>query len=415
MRTYPEVINALFSARRFGVELGTERIAKEIARGGLVPKGKVITIGGTNGKGSVARTLEALFLKNGHSVGLFTSPHLCRLTERFRVDGREVSKELLAENYHRLEQQLEGFSRLTFFERCVVIALSLMRECEILLLEVGLGGRLDGTNAVPPSFSVVTGVDYDHGEWLGDTLAKIAQEKAGIFREGVPCAIGYCGSEEGREYLLQAADDIDASPIPVNKPKSTEAFFMQNQRLAKDVFLWAMQESWTKEISDNEMDAVTLNVQHPGRYEVIRHPIWGCCILDGAHNPAGSNALATALLGSANEGRAHGIISVSDGKDIPGIIAGIGPVLKTLTVTGCSNLRCLPADTLYQEMKTLYPTVRVEPNLERALSSLPKGERKVIFGSLFLVGEAKALLQNEPQDPLWVGENMSPAHEATNC
>ncbi|MGH8269237.1 MAG: bifunctional folylpolyglutamate synthase/dihydrofolate synthase, partial [Steroidobacteraceae bacterium] len=170
------------------IDLGLERVAAVARRLGIDrPACPVITVGGTNGKGSTVAHLEALCLAAGRSVGLFTSPHFLRYNERIRIDGAEAEDAAIVSAFERIEAA-RGATTLTFFEYNTLAALLLFAEqgVELALLEVGLGGRLDAVNLVDADVSVVCSIGFDHRDWLGDTLEEIGAEKAGIFRAARP-------------------------------------------------------------------------------------------------------------------------------------------------------------------------------------------------------------------------------------
>ncbi|MGB6485574.1 MAG: Mur ligase family protein, partial [Steroidobacteraceae bacterium] len=174
------------------IDLGLARVGAVARRLGIDrPKSAVITVGGTNGKGSTVAHLEALWLAAGRSVGLFTSPHFLRYNERIRIDGVEVEDAAIVAAFERIEAA-RGATTLTFFEYNTLAALQLFaeRRVELALLEVGLGGRLDATNLVDADVAVVCSIGFDHCDWLGETLEEIGAEKAGIFRAARPAVLG---------------------------------------------------------------------------------------------------------------------------------------------------------------------------------------------------------------------------------
>src|SRR5262249_26514705 len=181
--TYEEVLVRLGAAARFGMDLGLERVAATLAQLGHPERrlGRVVHVGGTNGKGSTAAMVAAMLRAAGLRTGLYTSPHLARVTERIRLDGAEVGRDSFAGRYERAVDE-----SMTFFEQLTVVALVTFAEegVDATVLEVGLGGRLDATNVVDADVAVVTGVALDHEEGLGDSLEAIAREKAGIFKPG---------------------------------------------------------------------------------------------------------------------------------------------------------------------------------------------------------------------------------------
>jgi len=192
------------------IELGLERVAKvwRLLHQGRLPF-KVITIAGTNGKGSSAAFLEAILLAAGYRIGCFTSPHLIHYNERIRVNGEEVNDETICRAFERIDQA-RGEATLTFFEFGALAALEVFtsQPLDAVILEVGLGGRLDAINIVDPDVALITSIGIDHTEWLGQTLDEIAWEKAGIMRGGRPAVFA---GREAPEALLRAAQEKEVS------------------------------------------------------------------------------------------------------------------------------------------------------------------------------------------------------------
>ena len=188
MRTLAEWLTLQESVHPRSIDMGLERVGS-VARtlGVAAPGFAVITVGGTNGKGSVVAHLEALLGALGARTGMFTSPHLVRYNERIRIDGREVADAELIGAFERIEAA-RGTTTLTFFEYNTLAALLIFadRRVDVAVLEVGLGGRLDATNLVDADVAVLASVGFDHRDWLGDTLEQIGAEKAGIFRAAAP-------------------------------------------------------------------------------------------------------------------------------------------------------------------------------------------------------------------------------------
>ena len=192
MRTLDEWLELQQSVHPRSIDLGLARVGKVARTLGIdKPKCPVITVAGTNGKGSVVAHSEALLRALGFSTGVFTSPHLVRYNERICVDGAEVPDEELVAAFDRIEAA-RGDTTLTYFEYNALAALLIFaeRRVDVAVLEVGLGGRLDAANLIDADVGVVTSIGLDHRDWLGDTLDAIGREKAGIFRAGRPAVLG---------------------------------------------------------------------------------------------------------------------------------------------------------------------------------------------------------------------------------
>ncbi|MBS0396583.1 MAG: bifunctional folylpolyglutamate synthase/dihydrofolate synthase, partial [Proteobacteria bacterium] len=191
-RSLPEWLEYQQHAHPRAMDFSLERIRAVLGRLGLArPRAPVITVGGTNGKGSVTALLDAVLRAAGRRVGLYTSPHLTRYEERIRIDGREIEAARLVEVFERIEAA-RGAATLTYFEYATAAALAAFADepLDCLVLEVGLGGRLDAVNAVDADVAVVVSISLDHTEYLGPTVEDIGREKAGIFRAGRPAIFG---------------------------------------------------------------------------------------------------------------------------------------------------------------------------------------------------------------------------------
>ncbi len=289
------LVKRLYGMRRFGIEPGLERMKMGLEREGQPQQAfDVITVAGTNGKGSVASRLAAILQHQGHRVGLYTSPHLVDLRERFRVDGsvlpvetvEPVLESVLADHRRRSEQDRQG---LTFFELTTMCAVVLFaqQEVDVAVFEVGLGGRLDAVNALEPEVSVITTIGRDHMEYLGDDMESIAREKAGVLREGVAAVVGAQEDEEAYGALLEAVRETKASPGLLADMASEETTLEQRHR-------WTARkaaEAWLGASVDE--DALVQALERwrwPGRrdrWTTEAIELW----VDAAHNPAGLESM----------------------------------------------------------------------------------------------------------------------------
>ncbi len=340
-----EWLEHLEAAHPQEIELGLERVAAVGAElGVLEPGARVITVGGTNGKGTVARTLEALLGASGLSAGLYTSPHLTRFEERIRLRGREVAAEPLVAAFERVEAARRrcGVS-LTYFEHTTLAAFDLFaREgVAVWVLEVGLGGRLDAVNTVDPDVAVVTRVALDHCDLLGSTLDAVAREKAGIFRGGRPAVIG---QEEAPQALLEGAYAVDAQPCvagrdfrigvdgqrcwsvqvgdrcwgPFDAPSIPGRAALMNAATA----VVALDRLPGYELSTAALAEGLRDAHIPGRLQ--RFECAGLeWLLDVAHNADGATELATVLDEGRGSGRCHAIVGVAQRKDAEAILAAL--------------------------------------------------------------------------------------------
>ncbi|HUS66508.1 MAG TPA: Mur ligase family protein, partial [Kofleriaceae bacterium] len=227
-QAYRALLGRLFAARRFGMRLELERIERCLERLGRPQRAAraVVQVGGTNGKGSTAAFIDAVLRAGGVTTGLYASPHLLRLTERFRVGGAELTPAEVVDADRAVAAAAAGAGvELTFFEEVTAIAVVAFaaRGVDVMVLEVGMGGRHDATTAVGAGVAVVTGVALDHQEHLGATLEAIAGEKAGIFRAGQRAVVGAAGEPEAVPLLSAAARARGVAALTVIDPAAADA------------------------------------------------------------------------------------------------------------------------------------------------------------------------------------------------
>ena len=410
---YAELLARLLPARRFGIVLGLERMRALLDRLGAPDRalGTVVHVGGTNGKGSTVAMIAALARAGGARVATYTSPHLSTLRERILIDGELISEDAIVAAARRVAAA--GGDELTFFEQVTAIGFVAIAAArvDVSVIEVGLGGRLDATNVVDAPIAVVTGVALDHQAILGDTLAAIAAEKAGIWKPGQHAIIGASGEPAAVPVLVDAAraagatvrliDDAAIAAVPEVGLRGA------HQRRNAAAALSVIEQLAARRVIT--LDAVTCaralaEVRHPGRFEVIDGPVQ--FILDGAHNPHGALALADAL-------RERGvqpllIIAVSADKDIAAIVAALAPAVGDVIATRYQQERALDPELLATAFRAAGPErmVTTAPHLPAALALADvSGETCVLIaGSLFVVGEARTLLLDAPTDPVRVSD-----------
>lgn len=399
------------------IDLGLERVGCVARRLALLPvKVPVITVAGTNGKGSVVATVEALLLSSGYSPAVYTSPHLLRYNERIRVAGKEGDDALIVEAFEHIEGA-RGDISLTYFEFGTLAAMWVARakSADIMVLEVGLGGRLDAVNIVDADVAVITSIALDHQEWLGETREQIALEKAGITRAGKPCVLAeaqppanllaYLTSQDvphlrwGRDFSLEAGAGgwhgrftvSDRQPVlwpalpdfplqPANVAAAIQACLLLGidlaatdvARVLAGLALPGRQQHWTAE----------------GRY------FW----LDVAHNPAAVEQLASRLRQQDCQGRTLAVFAAMADKDIRGMIRACSGVVDQWYLSGLPGLaRAATAEGLDEIVKEQGGDVSFcgdtpEHVLDRARKALENGDRLVIFGSFVLIAEGLRLL-----------------------
>ena len=336
-------LEALHPRGQAGIELGLERVLRVKAQLGQRPHCPVITVGGTNGKGSTCAYLEAIYSFAAYRVGCYTSPHLLEYNERVRIDRLPVDDSSLCEAFARVEaaRQAAGDVPLTYFEFATLAALEvfLARQVEVMILEVGLGGRLDAVNAYEPDCAVVTGVALDHTDWLGPTRASIGFEKAGIFRSGKPAL---CADPEPPPSLLEHAEAIGADLHLLGRdfgyfgdqqqwtfwgrhglrrgglanPGLRGAYQLRNASVALAVV------ELFRERLPVAMQAVRrglIELCLPGRFQVL--PGRPTIVLDVAHNPQAVAGLADNLGEMGFFARTLAVVGMLADKDIAGTLA----------------------------------------------------------------------------------------------
>jgi len=409
--TYAELLARLIPARRFGVVLGLERMRGILDRLGAPDRrlGAVVHVGGTNGKGSTVAMIAALAAAAGQRVATYTSPHLSCLRERITIGGAMIGEPEIVAAAERV--RAAGGDELTFFEQITAIAMAAIADAgvDVTVLEVGLGGRLDATNAVDPApaVAVVTGVALDHEVILGDTIAQIAAEKAGIWKAGRPAIIGASGVPEAVPVLLGAAhaagavphviDDAAVAAVPpVGLPGA-------HQRRNAAAAIAAIRALGLPVVA-----SALAAVRHPGRFEIVEPPATPTgvprIILDGAHNPHGAAALAEAL---AERGERPVLIAaVSADKDAAAIARALSPVVRAVVATRYQQDRAMDPARLaaaFAGAPGASHAIAAAPDLAAALAVAAAYQAPItIAGSLFLVGEARTLLLGAPTDPVLV-------------
>lgn len=393
-----EAVELIHRRAWVGQKPGLERIRRLLGRLGDPQKGlKFVHIAGSNGKGSTAAMLASVLTAAGLRTGLYTSPHLWRFHERFQVDGVSISGEDLAEI---TAQVLEAAEDETEFELMTAIGFLHFRRsgCGIVVLETGLGGRLDSTNIIDaPEVAVITNIGLEHTELLGDTLAKIAAEKAGIIKPG--CDAVLYGQDREVEEVVERVCRERGVPLAVTRPGGPEyrvsllgEYQVRNAAVALETVNRLRRRGW--EIPETAVVRGLEQARWPGRMELVRRK--PDVILDGAHNPQCMEALARSLRGLYPGKKLIFLTGVLADKDYPammGELLGLAREFFTLTP---DSPRALPAKTLAEYLEgqggKATPCGSVQEGLERALTAAGAEDAVCACGSLYMVGEARRLL-----------------------
>ena len=406
--TYAEAIQFLYSLRLFGAKFGLENTFKlaELT-GNPHHQLRFIHVAGTNGKGSTCAMLESVYRASGLRVGLFTSPHLVSFRERIQINRQYISESDVVRLVDELKPLCEGFAeghQPTFFEAVTIMALRYFAEqkCDLVIWETGLGGRLDATNIVTPLASVITNIGIEHSEWLGDTVEKIATEKAGIIKPGVP-AITSAAPGHGLETITAIARErhspltvveaqqthlppLDALALPLHGP---------HQRLNAALAAATVRTLAGKiPVADSTLRAGLTNVDWPGRMHRIQTVSGQTILLDGAHNPDGAEALRVALQEEFPIAKPAIIFGVFRDKDSTSMCHSLAPLAGTILLTPVHSERSEDPSRLVQACREANPHAPIEvcQSLANALQKVAAAPFIVIAGSLYLVGEAMELL-----------------------
>jgi dihydrofolate synthase/folylpolyglutamate synthase len=373
-----------------------------------------ITVAGTNGKGSCIASMQALLLQHGYSVGMFTSPHFLTYNERICLAGKPVSDAIIVAAFEEIEAVC-GDTSLTYFEFGTLAALLVFRDAspDVMLLEVGLGGRLDAINIIDADVAVVTSIALDHQDWLGDTREAIAAEKIGIARANRPLLIGEQDYPQGFEQMI-AATGADALCMGRDFSYSDEPLFsaklisssgpIQFDQLSAPGLLpvnktLALQALLSAGITLNEQDSRKAldTVRLTGRHQTLSYQ--GVeVILDVAHNPAAAGALALNL--SATEGRTLAIASVLEDKDWTGIVAAMSQSVDEWFIAQISDTaRASKGQTLLEVLYNADQSGQlcesIEQALLRALKQATATDRIVVFGSFHTVAAVLKIILAE--------------------
>jgi dihydrofolate synthase / folylpolyglutamate synthase len=405
----------VFDLQKYGIKFGLSCTLNLVERLGIpVDQGRYLHIAGTNGKGSVAAMLSAVLTRAGYPVGLFTSPHLVRFTERFRLRDQDITPEGLLYLINRVREAIDAAEPPTFFEFAAAMAFLYYHEqgASPVILETGMGGRLDATNIVTPLVSVITNISLDHQYFLGNTLTAIAGEKAGIIKPGAPL-VTYARQQRVLSLFRERCREI-GTPMYVGgvdfKARGISRGRFSYQGLSRrledlTVRLWgrhqyknaalalAVLELLAERGFPVPEEAIRLGlaqVRWPGRLE--RMPQDPRVILDGAHNPDAAHTLARTLKQERLAGRRLLVMGIMADKDEDTILSTLLPLAQTVIFTRPDYFRAAKTAELARRAQPYHVEVLEEPEvaraIERARSLAGPRDQVVVTGSLYTVGEA---------------------------
>jgi len=422
----PAAIQWLFGLQKYGIKFGLSSTLNLLARLGVDhTRGEYLHIAGTNGKGSVAAMLSAILTAAGYKAALFTSPHLVRLNERFRLQEQDIGDERLLDLINRVRQVMEEAEPPTFFECVTAMAFLYFLEegARPIILETGMGGRLDATNIVSPLVTVITNIALDHQEFLGHSLKEVAAEKAGIIKPGAPLITG---ARQGRvlEIFRRRCQEAQVPMYVADRhfrvrgqPPGRFTYFGlewelhdltvnlsgRHQYANAALALAALEVLVSRgyEIPEQAVRRGLLQVRWPGRLERLAAD--PRILLDGAHNPAAAGILARTLKSLKKSGRIFLVLGIMADKDMAGILAKLAPLAHTVICTRPRYFRAAPPEELAARVAAVgVPTLTAESvpeAIRRARELAGPKDHIVITGSLFTVGEAKAYLGGREGEP----------------
>jgi dihydrofolate synthase/folylpolyglutamate synthase len=411
---YSAALKFVLDREHFGMKLGLENISRFLDRIGS-PHNRYpsVHIAGTNGKGSTASYIESILRHAGYKTGIFTSPHLIDFRERIKVDGRPISKKYVTD-FVREYRGLIIRNKITFFEVCTALAFCYFADCrvDIAVVEVGLGGRLDATNTLRPILSIITDISYDHTQILGETLEKIAFEKAGIIKAGVPVLVGIM-KPEPKSTIADIALERKAPTIFINGNhfrRREKLFFFdyRNNGFRLDALRSALpgrHQVLNAALSVRAMEILgelgfkagrrnirkgLRKVDWPGRFQIIRLPNGSIVILDVAHNPAGFKATVECFKELFPGRKADILIGFVKTKDFSKSISYLKSVARSVEICRLNTYRSAnPEEIAAAFGRSLRPIVSesTAASSRKVMKWAAPGDIILVCGSHFMVGD----------------------------
>jgi len=418
--SYENCLKTMYGFRRFGIKLGLSTIKKILADlGDPQDTFTCIHVAGTNGKGSVASSLASILHRSGYITGLYTSPHLVRFNERIQVNNRPISNSKVVASYNVVKDAHFGKREPTFFEFTTAMALIefAAQKVDWAVIETGMGGRLDATNIINPALSIITNISLEHREYLGNTLTKIAAEKAGIIKKRTPLVTGIRQKKAFAEIERIAA----GKKAPLFR-LGTDFKVRRNQ--GQTFSYYGIENIWHNlqtalpgsyqvdnaalvlaacELIGKNNAAITLNnIQEglsrnhwPGRLEIVSNNPF--IILDGAHNLAATRNLAKFLSTNLAGKAITLVIGILDDKPYKAMLKSLLTPVKRVILTRAKIDRALEPRKLYEAAKNLNPGATIIPDVGQAIKyaveTTPRHGAICIAGSFYVVGEAKEALE----------------------
>jgi dihydrofolate synthase/folylpolyglutamate synthase len=409
----------MYGLRRFGIKLGLGTI-RNILKGLGNPQDNFesIHVAGTNGKGSVASALASILQTAGYRVGLYTSPHLIRFNERIRINDRQISNRNVVNAYQAVGRVHYGRREPTFFEFATAMALYEFgrQNVDWAVIETGMGGRLDATNMIKPSVSLITNVSLEHRDYLGNTLAQIAYEKAGIIKRRTPVVTGVKQASaiavvedvahKKSAPLYRRAKDFTVKRHPAAKFsyygidrrwQNLHTNLLGDHQIDNTALVLAAVELLNQrktQVTEQEIKKGLTHIHWPGRLEIVSTQPF--ILVDGAHNLIAARHLARHLANNFSDRQITLVIGILDDKPYGSILKSLLPLCRRVILTRARIDRALNPEILHAEARKMTADITLIPDVARAVSHAVKTARSkeiiCIAGSLYVVGEAKEAL-----------------------
>ena len=418
--TYASCLKAMYGLRRFGIILGLATIRSILnALGDPQNNFYSIHVAGTNGKGSVAAALSSILQQSGYRVGLYTSPHLVRFNERICINNRQISNDAVVKSYQAVQKAHLGNRTPTFFELTTAMAFYefARRRVDWAVIETGMGGRLDATNVIDPVISIITNVSMEHRAYLGNTLARIAREKAGIIKQATPVVTAIkqrqaksviqriAGKKSAPLYMLGKNFKVRRQPAGgfsyygiENTWHDMHTALQGHYQVENAALAIAACELLNKNhtsISQQSIRDGLTKTSWPGRLEIVsEHPM---IILDGAHNLMAARELAKFLGNNLAQRSITLVVGILDDKPYQSMLKSLLPVCSRVIVTRAKTGRALDPLRLFETAKKTLSDVRIVSDVAQAFAQAVAeadfNDVICIAGSLYVVGEAKAAIE----------------------
>ncbi|RBP66533.1 dihydrofolate synthase/folylpolyglutamate synthase [Brenneria salicis ATCC 15712 = DSM 30166] len=390
------------------IDLGLDRIRQVAGHLQLLQPARVVfTVAGTNGKGTTCCTLESILIAAGLRVGVYSSPHLLRYTERVRIQGAELPEACHCQAFADIEAG-RGTVSLTYFEFGTLAALQLFRQAnlDVVILEVGLGGRLDATNIVDADVAVVTSIALDHTDWLGNDRDSIGREKAGVFRRGKPAVVGEPNmppsiadvAHETGAVLLRRGRDWDFSIQRdswswQNKQRELSGLPMPNVPLANAANALTALNYSPLNVSEDAIRQGMKQATLPGRFQIVREK--PMLILDVAHNPHAAAYLASRLAALPTAGKIRAVAGMLADKDIPGTLSCLQPLVDEWYCAPLDVQRGATAGQLTEHLHHSQSFSDVASAWRQAMAASTEQDIVIVCGSFHTVAQVMEALDEE--------------------